>query len=132
MSLERRNSASRLKMEKVERPDEKEGGSHSEEEKKGSLLSKLGVTRSKRLSTNSSPKVEKPTAPEAPHTPDFHYKGHRPTHEEMVAHLESFTRTRTPTIESPHSTCVPQQSHPCRRSSLYVVLRLRSPARTPH
>lgn len=95
----------------MDKPDDKEG----DEEKKHGLLSKLGVTKSKRLSVSggSGAKVEKPTAPEPANPTDFHYKGHRPTHEEMVAHLESFTRSRTPTLESTASAFVSRSASPC-------------------
>ena len=114
MAVERRGSTSRIRPEKTDEGKEGDG----EERKHGSgILSKLGVTRtSKRLSTSGSPsKVEKPAASEPAHATDFHYKGHRPTQEEMVAHLEAFTRSRTPTLES---------SSP---SSAYVSSSVRTP-----
>lgn len=131
-SLERRSSTSRLKVEKVDKADDapKEG---AEEEKKHGLLSKLGVRTSKRLSISGSPKVEKPAAPEPANPSDFHYKGHRPTHEEMVAHLESFTRSRTPTLEASNSACVPRAYRRiyCSSPIAFLCLLLLAPPPSP-
>jgi hypothetical protein len=90
MAMERRNSG------KLHKSGEK---NEDDEDKKGGLLSKLGVSKGKRLSTGHAGKMEKPTSPGTDNPSDFHYKGHRPTHEEMVAHLESFQRSRTPTTD---------------------------------
>lgn len=92
MAMERRGSASRLKHEKPTTEDKSDG----DDDKKHGLLSKLGVTRGKRLS-GSPARTEKGAHVPETTSGEFHYKGHRPTQEEMFAHLDAFQRSRTPT-----------------------------------
>lgn len=89
MAMERRSSGKIL--------NDSSSRSSDDDEKKHGLLSKLGVTRPRRLSTGGGSKIEKSVTPTGDNPSDFHYKGHRPTQEEMLAHLESFERSRTPT-----------------------------------